>query len=646
MNKYYKNFIFFVIVIVSIVSAKLYLEYKEGNTLSKLSIKSEAKAIADFLVAFRTTYQDVYIKNGIILDKTNIHCLPVSTTNQISKIFSSLNIQSKIATVSNRPRNSKNQANKRQLEVINYFNHHKNTKYIFKQIEDKYYYSKPLYITKTCLKCHGAKKDAPKIIQENYDQAYDYKIGDLRGIIDIELSQTALSARLEQDNIHRILTAILIVLFILLIVFFYMKFNKQQEQHIKELYDDLSIKNKELEESEHEIILINEGLQKQKDDLEILYQQSSDGILIIKDGKFIDCNDSALKMLGYKQKDDLIDIDPSQISPEYQSDGILSYIKAQIMIEKAMKKGTNTFEWIHKKSNGKEFWAEVVLTKMIQGKDFIIHAVIRDITKRKKNEYELEQLTHNLELKVQQEMEKNKLKDQQMLHQSRLAQMGEMISMIAHQWRQPLAAISSTSSALNIQAQLDQINKDDILLLTDKISNFSQHLSYTIDDFRNFFKTNKTKTKTTCNELIDKVLSIIETSLINKNIQLDIEHKCNKPILTFENEVKQVILNLIKNAEDILIEKEIENPKIKIVALDGCITISDNGGGVPSNIIDKIFDPYFSTKTKKDGTGLGLYMSKTIIEDHCKGKLTVQNTTNGAMFIVQLTDLSQEQRDD
>ena len=218
--------------------------------------------------------------------------------------------------------------------------------------------------------------------------------------------------------------------------------------------------------------------------------------------------------------------------------------------------------------------------------------------------------------------------------------------MIAHQWRQPLAAISSTSSALNIQAQLDQINKDDILLLTDKISNFSQHLSYTIDDFRNFFKTNKTKTKTTCNELIDKVLSIIETSLINKNIQLDIEHKCNKPILTFENEVKQVILNLIKNAEDILIEKEIENPKIKIVALDGCITISDNGGGVPSNIIDKIFDPYFSTKTKKDGTGLGLYMSKTIIEDHCKGKLTVQNTTNGAMFIVQLTDLSQEQRDD
>jgi C4-dicarboxylate-specific signal transduction histidine kinase len=485
MNKHYRNFIFFIIVIVSIISAKLYLEYKEGNTLSRLSIKSEAKDIADFLVAFRTTYQDVFIKNGIILDKTNMHCLPVSTTNQISKMFSSLNIRSKIATVSNRPRNPKNQANKRQLEAINYFNHHKNTKYIFKQIEDKYYYSKPLYITKTCLKCHGMKKDAPKIIQKNYDQAYDYKIGDLRGIIDIELSQTKFAEVLTSNNKKRLILAALIVSFILFIIFLYVRYNKQQEEYIKELYNDLSIKNRELEKSEHE----------------------------------------------------------------------------------------------------------------------------------------LEHLTHNLELKVQQEIKKNQLKDQQMLHQSRLAQMGEMISMIAHQWRQPLAAISSTSSALNIQAQLDKTNKDDILLLTDKISNLSQHLSYTIDDFRNFFKDNKTKTQTTSNKLINGVLSIVEVSLINKNIQLDIERKCNKPILTFENEVKQVLLNLIKNAEDILIEKEIKNPKIKIVALDTSITVSDNGGGVPSDIIDKIFDPYFSTKTKKDGTGLGLYMSKTIIEDHCKGKL-------------------------
>ena len=105
---------------------------------------------------------------------------------------------------------------------------------------------------------------------------------------------------------------------------------------------------------------------------------------------------------------------------------------------------------------------------------------------------------------------------------------------------------------------------------------------------------------------------------------------------TYPNELKQVVLNLLKNAEDILLEKEIEHPVITIETQNNLLRISDNAGGVPSEIIDKIFNPYFSTKTQKDGTGLGLYMSKTIIEEHCQGKLTVSNSDVGAVFEVTL----------
>jgi C4-dicarboxylate-specific signal transduction histidine kinase len=105
---------------------------------------------------------------------------------------------------------------------------------------------------------------------------------------------------------------------------------------------------------------------------------------------------------------------------------------------------------------------------------------------------------------------------------------------------------------------------------------------------------------------------------------------------TYPNEIKQVILNLLKNAEDILLEKEIENPTITINTYDNILIVKDNAGGVPDDIIGKIFDPYFSTKTKKDRTGLGLYMSKTIIEDHCGGSLSVSNDNNGAIFKIEL----------
>ena len=253
---------------------------------------------------------------------------------------------------------------------------------------------------------------------------------------------------------------------------------------------------------------------------------------------------------------------------------------------------------------------------------------------------EIKRFNATLQEKVNLEVSKNREKDNMLLQQSKLAQMGEMISMIAHQWRQPLSAISATSSAIKLKAQLNKLDKAQTIELANKITDYAQHLSATINDFRDFFKPNKEMIKTTYTNIIQDVFKIIQDSIQSKGIELTQELNYEDRFLTYPNEIKQVILNLIKNAEDILLEKKIQNPYIKLKTFKEAnnliLEVSDNAGGVPSDIINKIFEPYFSTKTKKDGTGLGLYMSKTIIEEHCRGSLSMSNDENGAVFRVAL----------
>ena len=239
-------------------------------------------------------------------------------------------------------------------------------------------------------------------------------------------------------------------------------------------------------------------------------------------------------------------------------------------------------------------------------------------------------------------------KDQQMLHQSRLAQMGEMINMIAHQWRQPLTAISARVNNLIFKTIMDDnINNELLKKELEHIGEYSQHLSKTIDDFRGFFDKDKTKEKTTLEDIVNSTLSIVQTSVESKNIKIITNFTSHQEVETYSNEVKQVVLNLIKNAEDVLIEKEITNPIITIQTK--CIDkniytliVKDNAGGIPDNIINNIFDPYFSTKREKDGTGIGLYMSKTIIEDHCGGKLSASNDNDGAVFKIKFNDIHKQ----
>jgi len=289
-------------------------------------------------------------------------------------------------------------------------------------------------------------------------------------------------------------------------------------------------------------------------------------------------------------------------------------------------------------------WSGKVKNKRKDGSSYWVYANIEPLYNQN-NEIESYisirmDITENelLNQKIKEEEERNKLQEEIMQQQHRLAQMGEMIAMIAHQWRQPLSAITAASGVITIKASRDKLSSQQAVELSEKIQEFSKHLSSTIDDFRNFFKSNKEKKNTNFKKISQSVLAIVQNSLTQNNIKIDCTYLDVKDFVSYENELKQVLLNLIKNSEDALKEKDIEDKKIEIYVTKKHLQVCDNAGGISEEILPKIFDPYFSTKIKKDGTGLGLYMSKVIVEDHCKGELKVNNTIDGAIFEIILRE--------
>jgi PAS domain S-box-containing protein len=382
--------------------------------------------------------------------------------------------------------------------------------------------------------------------------------------------------------------------------------------------------------------LIINNLISLKNSFQTIYEQSSDAILLMKGHKFKDCNAALVKMFGFNSKEEFLNTHVSKLMPKYQENGQNSIKEMLRMANLTLKNTQHSFEWVYKRTDGTLFWTDIALTKIYIDSEELIHGVYRDITARKELEKQKDEFQKKLKEQVDTEVKKNRDKDKAMLQQSRMAQMGEMLSMIAHQWRQPLSAISATSGSIILKTRLGRLDKETTLELATNISEYAQHLSRTIDDFRNFFKNNKTKQKVVLEEIVIGALNIVESSITSSNIKINLDVKSNAEIFTYKNEVMQVILNILKNAEDILLEKKVENPSINIEIENFTLAISDNAGGIPENIIDKVFEPYFSTKTKKDGTGLGLYMSKTIIEEHCGGTLSVSNNNNGAVFTINL----------
>ncbi len=250
--------------------------------------------------------------------------------------------------------------------------------------------------------------------------------------------------------------------------------------------------------------------------------------------------------------------------------------------------------------------------------------------------FELEEQNRELEKLVAIEVEKNRQKEKIMFQQNKMASMGEMLSNIAHQWRQPLMELSSLF--IPIQAKLDfdlELDKKELRESIIKLNDITNYMSNTIEDFRNFFATDKEKEEFKLSEQINSSLNIISSSLKNNDIMLDIIVKKNPTIYGYKNEYTQVLINIINNAKDVLIERKIKNPKIIIMIdetkKDVITSIEDNAGGIKVDPIENIFKPFF-TYEKKAGTGIGLFMSKLIIENNMSGRLWAENKKNGAIF--------------
>ena len=251
---------------------------------------------------------------------------------------------------------------------------------------------------------------------------------------------------------------------------------------------------------------------------------------------------------------------------------------------------------------------------------------------------------YNLEDEVIGEIEKNKQQQLLMLHQSRLAQMGEMISMIAHQWRQPLNSLSMLNQSIVLKYNRDKLDEKFIIYFKENSNKQIQGMSKTIDDFRDFFKPEKEKVEFCINDVLNDTLEMVKPIFCQNQIDIKFDIKKEFKIIGYQNELGQAILNIVNNAKDALVENEIKNKQIIINLTQDdksiVLTIKDNAGGILQNIIDKIFDPYFSTKDEKNGTGLGLYMTKMSIEEHMNGKLSVSNDEDGAKFTIKLGENS------
>ncbi len=252
---------------------------------------------------------------------------------------------------------------------------------------------------------------------------------------------------------------------------------------------------------------------------------------------------------------------------------------------------------------------------------------------------ELETFNQRLQEEISKAVEKNRTQEKILMQQAKMAEIGSMVESIAHQWRQPLNILGLSMTRLNINHSLG--NTQDVEKVIEIVEQQIEYMSQTIDDFRNFFKQDQMQSKVNVSGLVNEVETLLGPLLASKRIVMIRNIDPAIEILVYHNELKQVLINIVNNAREAIEHHKSKKREIHIHCVNDkhhcTISIEDSGGGVPHHIIDKIFDPYFTTKFESQGTGIGLYMAKMIIEKHCLGKLSVYNTRNGACFEVRLS---------
>jgi len=338
-------------------------------------------------------------------------------------------------------------------------------------------------------------------------------------------------------------------------------------------------------------------------------------LLDLQTKTFVDVNVTMCQMMGYTHEE-FIGLKVLNIHPEKNLPYILKQFKK--MVKGEIQFSTNIPV---KRKDGSIFSADINAARLnLGGKDYMM-GVFRDITERQR----AEQALHDSE--------------EMMLTQSKQAAMGEMISMIAHQWRQPLNIIGLAVANMQTKQALDILDEksieDNAVIISDNVA----FMSDTIDDFRNYFKPDAPKELVSLQEVIDIVFKIMGKNLENNNISFNVENNTKSSLFIHKNSLVQVLLNIVSNAKDALISNKVAEAQINIIANETqdsiLMSLCDNAGGIADDILDKIHEPYFSTKALT-GTGLGLYISHTIVEKHLFGTFTWHNKDKGACFVIKL----------
>lgn len=444
------------------------------------------------------------------------------------------------------------------------------------------------------------------------------------------------------DNIQKadivgfesLLTLFIVMVFISALILLFLITNQEKANIIKQNLKKTNELNKKLNE-QIEIITQEKNLNK-----EIL--DAEQNFIVLSDGKsVITGNKTAYRIIKTKE--------PLEEFYKYKRcicDYFLEMDDEDYIYNKLLN-GKNWIDYILENKNKQHKCAINIDSKIHHYKVFV-----KPFNYYEKNVFivVLSDITYEMEItrQLKQEIEVNKKKDVLIQQQSRLAILGEMIGNIAHQWRQPLSMITVAISSLKLKKDFGNLEESDIDFTTEEIMRSANFLSKTIEDFRNFFKKDKQRELFYIDEVISNTYNIIKASYVNNNIVMDYSNVEKIEYDGFPSELSQVFLNIFTNAKEILVAKNIDKKyvRVSVKKLESIIQISilDNGGGVDNKIIEKIFDPYFSTKHQSMGTGLGLYMSTLIIKRSFKGNLYIKNEEfiyegkayKGANFIIEL----------
>ncbi len=383
----------------------------------------------------------------------------------------------------------------------------------------------------------------------------------------------------------------------------------KQNYHIQQ---DMEEANRRLKELQRQVGEKNADIRREREYLRTILESTASAIIAFDDTLKIHAyNRSAEHLFRYTEAEILDEIDV-----EFLFD-FCHFDKNRRTIRNLIDTGETTF---HDENNEFEF-------RRKDGSSFIARVTF-GISRETPRTYvaSLEDITRDIEQKYM------------LMQQSRLAAMGEMIGNIAHQWRQPLNILALQIQDLRDAFEFGELNHDYLDESVATSMKVIEQMSDTIDDFKNFFKPNKSKTLFSLDNVMEDTLSLVDASLKSGNITLTYHSDHDAKIFGFKSEFSQVMINIIKNAKDVMEERLLAQGRIEVRSFlqegDVIIEIEDNAGGIAPEVIGKVFDPYFTTKGDKNGTGIGLYMSKMIIEQNMKGSLTVQNRNEGACFTI------------